>query len=284
MNRLLITGGSGYLGSRLLQLADQSSAWETHTTFFENPIPHPRAHRLDLRDRAATEALIATVRPDVIIHQAVSPRNDEHIAAIVPSARHIMDAAIANHIRLVHVSTDMVFDGENAPYDDDAAPAPLTPYAAAKAEVEALLASVTSDMPDCLIVRPSLIYGFDPIDKQTGWLVDGLKRGDTVRLFTDEIRCPIWVDTAALALLELADSSHSGRLNLVGSPLNRWDFGMLLLNYLRLDPTPNVIPSTVAQSGLKRPRNLTLSNAKAKRWLKTPLLSVEEVGKQLGLA
>jgi dTDP-4-dehydrorhamnose reductase len=212
----------------------------------------------------------------VIIHQAVSPRNDDHIAAIIPSAHHILDAAIDHHIRLVYVSTDMVFDGENAPYDDDATPAPLTPYAAAKAFVEGLL---TSALPaECLIVRPSLIYGFDPIDRQTGWLVDSMKSGVTVRLFTDEFRCPIWIDTTALALLELADSPHTGRLNLVGAPLNRWDFGMRLLKYLNLEPTPNVVPSTVAESNLKRPSNLTLLNAKAKRWLKTPILTVDEVG------
>lgn len=278
MKRLLITGGSGYLGMRLLQLADLTDRWETHTTYFQNPIPHPRAHRLDLRDRAATESLIAHLHPDVILHQAVSPRTVESIAAIVPSARHIMDLAIDHHIRLLHVSTDMVFDGENPPYDDDAPPAPLTPYAAAKAQVESLLMNTMPD--EVLIVRPSLIYGFDPIDKQTGWLVDGLKSGATVRLFTDEIRCPIWVDTTALALLELADSAHTGRLNLVGPPLNRWDFGMMMLKYLHLKPGPNLIKSTVVESGQIRPRNLTLRNEKAKRWLKTPILSVDEVGQR----
>jgi dTDP-4-dehydrorhamnose reductase len=278
--RLLITGGSGYLGNRLLHFAAQHADWETHTTYFENLIDHPHAHRLDLRDRTATETLIATTRPDVILHQAVSPRNNDHIAAIIPSARHIMDAAIDHHIRLVHVSTDMVFDGENAPYEDDASPAPLTPYAAAKAFVEGLLMSAMPD--EVLIVRPSLMYGFDPIDKQTGWLVDGIREVKPVTLFTDEIRCPLWVDTAARALLELAASKHTGRLNLGGPPLNRWEFGMTMLACLEIDPGPTVVQSTVAESGLTRPRDLTLNTAKAERWLKTPLLSVWEAFEEAG--
>jgi len=274
MKRLLITGGSGYLGWRLTQIATASGEWETFPTYFSNPIDHPNGLRLDLRDQAATDKVIASLRPDVIIHQAVSPRNDDHIAAIVPAARHVADAAIDNHARLIHISTDMVWDGEHAPYGDDDRPAPLTPYAAAKAYVESLLMSAMPD--EVLIVRPSLIYGFDPIDKQTGWIVDGIRRNETVRLFADEIRCPIWVDTLAHALLELAASKHTGRLNLGGPPLNRWDFGMRMLACLGIEPGPTIIPSTIAESGLKRPTDLTLDTSRARRWLKTPLVSVQE--------
>jgi dTDP-4-dehydrorhamnose reductase len=272
--RLLVTGGSGYLGRRLLHFADQKSDWDVHTTYFENVIDHAHAHQLDLRNRTAADTLITSLRPDVIIHQAVSPRNNDHISAIVPAARHMMEAAIDHHCRLIHVSTDMVFDGEHAPYDDDAPTSPLTPYAAAKAFAESLLMSAMPD--EVLIVRPSLIYGFDPIDKQTAWLVDGIRDGKPVTLFTDEIRCPIWVDTAARALLELAGLKHTGRLNLGGPPLNRWEFGMTLLACLGLEPGPTVVEGTVAASGLTRPRDLTLNTAKAERWLKTPMLSVWE--------
>ncbi len=274
MKRLLITGGSGYLGRRLTQIAAASGEWEVFPTYLSNPIDHPNGIRLDLRDRAAADKVIASLRPDAIIHQAVSPRSDEHIAAIVPAAQHIMGAAIENHARLIHVSTDMVWDGEHPPYGDDDPPAPLTPYAAAKAYVES---SLMSAMPDkVLIVRPSLIYGFNPIDKQTGWIVDGIRRSETVRLFTDEIRCPIWIDTVSYALLELASSKHTGRFNLGGPPLNRWDFGLKMLACLGVEPGPTVIPGTIAESGLKRPTDLTLDTSRARRWVKTPLVSVQE--------
>ncbi|MEK7785440.1 MAG: sugar nucleotide-binding protein, partial [Chloroflexota bacterium] len=205
MKRLLITGGSGFLGSRLTQLATASEKWGVYPTFFNTPIAHPNAIRLDLRDRVKVEKIVRELRPEVILHQAVSNRNDEHVAAIVPAARHVADAAIDVYARLIHVSTDLVFDGEHPPYTEESPTAPVNPYGAAKAFAEGLIASM---MPEALIVRPSLIYGFDPVDKQTGWLVDGAKRGETVRLFVDEFRCPIWVDTLAMALLELAETRH----------------------------------------------------------------------------
>ena len=274
MKRLMITGGSGFLGARLTQIASASGEWQTFPTFFTHPVNHPNGIRLDLRDRAAVEKVIRDLRPDAIIHQAVSNRSDDHIVAIIPAARHIMDAALDHHIRLIHVSTDLVFDGAHAPYADDAQVAPVNPYGAAKAFAEGLLMSAMPD--EVLIVRPSLIYGFDPIDKQTGWLVEGIQRGQAVRLFTDEFRCPIWVDTLSHALLELAASRHAGRLNLGGQPLNRWDFGMKMLDCLGIDPGPNVIASTIAASGLKRPADLTLDVSKARRWLTTKLLTVKE--------
>jgi dTDP-4-dehydrorhamnose reductase len=168
----------------------------------------------------------------------------------------------------------LVFDGENAPYTEQSPVAPINPYGAAKAFAEGL---ITSMMPEALIVRPSLIYGFDPVDKQTGWIIDGIRKGETVRLFTDEFRCPIWVDTLALALLELAAGRHEGILNLGGpQSLNRWDYGMKMLKHLGLEPGPDVIKSTIAESGLKRARDLTMDMSRARRLLRTPLLTVDE--------
>jgi len=82
MKKVVITGGSGYLGYRLTQIATVSNNWEAFPTFFSNPIDHPNGHRLDLRDRTATDKLIADLRPDVIIHQAISPRSLGDIAAL----------------------------------------------------------------------------------------------------------------------------------------------------------------------------------------------------------
>lgn len=278
MKRLLITGGSGYLGARLTQLADAAD-YETHPTFFSTPITHRRAIQLDLRDKKKVDETIRDLKPDVIIHQAVSNRNDDHVAAIVPAARHIVDAAIDHHIRLIHISTDLVFDGEHPPYTEETPPAPVNPYGAAKAYADGFIASA---IPEALIVRPSLIYGFDPIDKQTAWLINGITKKQTVKLFVDEYRCPIWVDNLAQALLEVAESKLSGILNVAGPQrLNRWDYGMKLLNHLMIDPDGYVVKSTIAESGIKRPADLTLDIRKAQRVLRTKLMGVDEVIERL---
>lgn len=270
---LLITGGSGYLGSRLTALAIQSQAWSVHATYLSRPAAAHFSHQLDLRNQAETAALIDAVRPSVIIHQAVSPRAPADIAAIVPAALHVTAAAQQVGAHVIFVSTDMVFDGARPPYMEESSPAPTNDYASAKVRAEAVVAEGAP--VSSLIVRPSLIYGFDPIDKQTAWLLEGIRTKQSVRLFVNEIRCPIWVDSTALALLELATCRAVGRLNLGGPALNRWDIGMKLLACLGLQAGPAVTPA-LSTSEQRRPTNLTLDTRRARALLATPILSIDE--------
>ncbi len=278
MTRLLVTGASGYLGAYLLRLAHTATDWEVTGTYFaQRPLAAgARLEPLDLRDPEAVRQTFASVLPAVVIHTACSNRDDGNVAAIVPAARNLAAACRAAGCHLVHVSTDLVFDGEHAPYADDAPPAPVMPYGRAKAEAETLVAEI---LPQAAIVRPSLIWALDPQDRQTGWLVDGLRRGSPVTLFTDEFRCPVYLPDLAAALLELAGRPQvSGPLNLGGQQaLNRWDFGRRLLDALGLTLAANVQPGTVAASGLVRARNLTLRSQRAEQTLSTRLRGVDEV-------
>ena len=272
---LLITGGTGYLGQHLISLA---TGWTTHATFFQTPQHVPcdaNFHYCDLRDPSLVDALVSSLHPHAIIHTACSNRTPNEIEAIVPAAKNLAKVAQRLGCRLIHVSTDLVFDGRQAPYAEEALPKPISPYGRAKAEAEA---SVFKLYTKATIVRPSLIYGIHPVDHQTRWLLDGIAQGEPVRLFTDEIRCPIWVNTLARALLELLEKDYAGILHIAGpQPLNRWDFGLAILTMLNHAPTKYVVPSTIVESGLNRPSNLTLSVEKAQQALKTPLLSVTEV-------
>ncbi len=275
MRRLLVTGGSGYLGRRLARLA-ALRGWQVTSVYRTTPPLHGDPLRLDLLNGAAVCATITDLQPNAIIHAACSNRDVANIAAIVPAARHLAEAAQALGARLVHVSTDMVFDGEHAPYADDTALSPLTEYGVAKAEAEGV---VQAACPGAAIGRPSLIWSLDPLDRQTGWLVDGMHKGERVTLFTDEVRCPVHMDDLAAALLALAERPEiAGPLNLGGTQaLNRWEFGLKLLAALGLARGSNVRPGTVAGSGLRRPRDLTLYTERVSQHQLPPLRGVDVV-------
>ncbi len=276
---LLITGGSGYLGSQIVQMAQH---WATHAIYLHHtpaPSQHATFHQCDLRNRKQVEQLLMDVRPSVIIHTACSNQNQDNLDSILPAARNLAEAAVKIDARLIHVSTDLVFDGKQGPYSEAATPSALSEYGQAKTQSEKI---VMTHNTKALVVRPSLIYGINPIDHQTRWLIKGIEENQPIRLFTDEYRSPIWVNTLSLALLELAESTVTGIVHLAGQQaLNRWEFGQAILKMLKRNTPPNVVPSTIKESGMIRPQNLTLDITKAQQLLKTPLLSVAEVSEQL---
>ena len=272
---ILITGGTGYLGSRLLTLARN---WNLHATFNSTPPPYQTAiryHKCDLRQSDAVFELMNDVQPSVIIHTACSNQTPHNLESIVPSALNLSRAAQAHQARLIHLSSDMVFAGEDAPYSETHRTNPITEYGQLKAQAERL---IMTQNPVSLIVRTSLIYGTNPIDHQSRWMLKRIGQGETLCLFTDEIRCPIWIDTLALALLELANKPEMGILHVAGpQALTRWEFGQVMLPLLGQPPSPLLRPGTIEESGLVRPKNLTLNVTKAHQLLSTPLLTVKEV-------
>ncbi len=293
--RVLITGASGYLGAGILRRAPTD--WQIAATYVSHPIEraHVAAFYLDVRDADTVNQVVNQVRPDVVIHTAALMTGEQMIAVNAEGTRHLARATKQIGARLIHLSSDVIFDGEHAPYDESAQPHPLIPYAVSKARAEEI---VRQEFPDALIVRTSLIYGFDPMDPRTRQVLDG----DMPRLFTDEYRCPILVDDLADALIELAQMSLRAKrsnphlrgdcfvaqnaprndidsisvINLAGAQrISRYDFGIALAQKYRV--APRFAPALSASHPTPRPRDCTLDISLAQKILQTKLRGVDEI-------
>lgn len=278
-NRLLITGGSGYLGRCLTSRAVEKS-FSVYTTYYSDPdrIQAGQPILLDLADQEAVWQLVKALVPQAIIHTAaINPGGDEvkmmRINAL--GSTYVAEAAAAVGARLVHVSTDVVHDGQQAPYDDEAPPNPLNTYGRSKAIAEAV---VTEVCPQAAIVRTSLIYGLAEMDRGTAGFVRRLQAGEELVLFNDVLRQPIWVETLAEALLKLIELDFTGTLNVVGEQiLTREQFGRRMLAWWQVD-TKNLLRSgRAADISAAIPLDLRLTTAKAERVLQMPFLGVDEV-------
>lgn len=278
-SRLLITGGSGYLGRHLTTKA--AERFEVYTTYrrHANDIKAGQPFSLDLTDRAAVFKLIKDLNPQAVIHAAaVNPGSgDETTMQRVNAAgsRYVAKAAVAVKARLVHVSTDVVHDGRHAPYADDARPAPLNGYGRSKAVAEANVAEVD---PYAAIVRTSLIYGLKEMDRSTAGFVERLERNEPLVLFDDVIRQPIWVETLAEALLKLIEVDFGGTLNVAGrQALTRAAFGRRMLTHWHIDVSDRLQLGRAADISDTIPLDLRLSVAKAERLLGMTFPGVDEV-------
>jgi dTDP-4-dehydrorhamnose reductase len=269
--RVLITGASGQLGGYLLrELAAQgipAAAW-SHTR--EGRLFGVPLQLVDLANPDAIALAFHGANPSTVIHAAA-------VATVADCARDPARAETVNvrgsatlaeladraRVRLVLVSTDLVFDGEHAPYREGDDPAPLSAYGRSKAAAErAVLA-----LPRHAAVRLSLLFGPSLSGRPAFFdnQIAALRAGRPVRLFHDEWRTPLALPAAAQALVALARSSFTGLLHLGGPErLSRLEMGQRLAAGLGLSPATIVPASRTDQPGPEpRPRDTSLDSS---RW------------------
>ncbi|MGW1965563.1 SDR family oxidoreductase [Streptomyces sp. NPDC001935] len=228
--RILIIGGSGFLGTELVRQT-VAAGWETAATSCSWPgsLPGVAWYELDLRVPGRLDDVLAEVAPLAVVN-ATSKGSDWTVTA--DAALHLVAAAAKRGCRLVHVSSDAVFSGARIHYDETCLPDPLTPYGAAKATAETAVRLLA---PEAAIVRTSLIvgHGRSAHERMVHDLVAGARDGV---LFTDDIRCPVHVDDLASAVCELAASDHTGTFHLAGpDALSRHELGVLIAGRDGLD-------------------------------------------------
>ncbi len=249
---LLVTGGSGYLGRELLRRSPGAVGASRKSGL-----------RVDVRDAAAVQAAFAELRPAVVIHTAYDM---EDRATTYGGAVNVARAAARVGARLIHLSSDLVFDGtKSTPYIEEDEPVPLSAYGRDKADAER---AVREAHPGALVVRTSLLYGGAEPGTQERMAADP----DAV-FFTDELGSPVHVGDLAAALLELAARDDAGILHAAGAEvLSRYELARLLA------PDPERVSSmTIAESGLVRPRNCALSSDRAAALLRTGLRGARQV-------
>lgn len=237
MNRLLVFGGSGLLGRHLLEWAGGSAGPEviaTHLTSPPSALGDATWCRCDILDRKAVFRLVDDVRPDVVVNAAYRQSGPDAHEICSIGARSVAEACALVDARLIHISTDLVFDGTlGRPYTETDDPTPLGSYGDAKAEAEAL---VSDSLDDVAIVRTSLIYGESTAPQER--LVERAIADGDIAFFTDEWRSPAEVRRLAAAVGSLASTSYTGLIHLAGDErIDRLGFARLLATGLGLDPS-----------------------------------------------
>lgn len=268
--RVLLTGATGQLGAYLVrELLGRGVALTAWGHSRPATVFGVSAQPVDLTDSESLAAAFAQAGPDVVIHAAAMSavadcaREPERAEAVnVGGTATLADLCNLAGARFVYVSTDLVFDGEQARYSEGAAVAPLSVYGRTKAAGErAVLTSGRN-----AVVRVSLLFGPSLTGRPNFFdaQVAALRERRSVRLFHDEWRTPLGLVTAARALAEIAASDVAGLLH-VGGPerLSRLEMGQRLAMHLGVE-SPVIEPvSRLSVPGEPRPRDTSLGST---RW------------------
>jgi dTDP-4-dehydrorhamnose reductase len=270
MRKLLVTGASGFLGWNVCRAARHS--WDVFGIWLSHPVAVDKVKLLqaDLADPEPLHGIFNDIRPDAVVHCAAYPEPDKCQLNPDVSYRINVQASLAiaslcatAGIPCVFTSSDLVFGGDNAPYDEESRPGPVNIYGEHKLAAER---GMLSKYPDVTICRMPLMFGdaVAPAKSSIQPLIASLVEQRKFKLFTDEYRTPVSGATAARGLL-LALEKTPRLLHCGGREhVSRYDIGVLVAKAIGKDPF-NIIPALQKEStqSAPRPRDVSLVSEKA---------------------
>ena len=285
MKRILVTGGSGFLGRYVtLALKNRYTVLGTYHSQ-ANGLDTRELIRLDLTEADAVREAFTAFHPDVVVHTAAL--SDVDACERHPEAAHLVNvrgteavarAAVAVGARLISISTDQVYDGVKGHYDETDVPQPLMVYGRTKLEGEH---RATAICQHTVILRLALMYGWGTSARLNfvDWLVRRLRERQEVPLFVDQYRTPLYVVQASEVIGRLIDAPEvQGTFNLGGGErINRYAFGLTLCEVFDL---PNTLLKPIemgSATGLAaRPRDCSMNSVRLSGLLQITPLTVAE--------
>lgn len=268
----IIGAGSKTAAALTTMLLEETNA--NLLLFSSRPIisadPRITSFALDILDRNALKEPLLAALPNIVINTAAMTNVDacetdrglawalnvtlvEHLARIC----RIVDA------RLIHYSTDYVFDGAKGPYAETDVPRPINYYGKSKLAGENVC--LGAGIPTA-IIRTNVVYGADPEKNDfVKWLIQSLEEGKSVQVVNDQFSNPTLVDDLALATLRIITKNRTGVYHVGGADyLNRYDFARRIAETFKFtDAKIEPISTASLNQAAKRPLRGGLITLKA---------------------
>jgi dTDP-4-dehydrorhamnose reductase len=283
---ILITGSNGLLGQKLVTDFHphyKVIACDLHPESFLS-FPNLSYESLDITNRRQLGFHLSFYHPQVIINAAAYTdvdgceiHKDKAWAVNVGGVGNLVSFSKEQKIKLIQLSTDYIFNGEDGPYSEEDSPDPINFYGETKLESEKIIKESGIDL---LIVRTNVLYGFGKNVKPNFllWLLDKLSQNEKIQIVTDQFNNPTLADNLSLCILEMVRKNVSGTYHLAGSEyLSRYDFAIKVADKFNFDKD-NILPAKtdLLQQKAKRPYKGGLKIDKAKSILETELLNVDQ--------
>lgn len=278
---ILVTGASGLLGLNLA--LEASRDYQVYGLVNEHRlIDAPfTVVRGNLMIPGTAERLLDELQPDWVVHCAAlanldacesDPLMAQELNTEVP--RQLARIVARGGARLLHVSTDAVFDGTHGNYSETDAPSPVGVYSRTKLAGEV---AVAQENPQAIIARVNL-FGFS-LSRQRSlgeFFLYNLQAGRRVKGFTDVYFCPLLANDLAQLFIEMLACELSGLYHVLSSEcLSKYEFGVRIARRFSLEESL-ISPVSVQEGGLKAARspNLTLRTDKLSQALGKPIPTV----------
>ena len=246
MNRVLICGSNGLFGQRLaLMLSPQTEYEVLNTSRKRSFVFDDRLFdytQLDITKKSDVKSLVSSFHPTTIINAAAAAdvdwcelhREDAWKINVV-GVEHLIEAARKVGARLIHISTDYIFDGTHGPYSEDDKPNPISYYGKSKLASENAVR--IAGIP-YTIFRTIVLYGtgIGVRDNFPTWVVKNLRACRTIRCSEDQFSNPTHVNDLAFAAVKGFELNRDGIYHICGSErVSRFQFAVRTAELFGLD-------------------------------------------------
>lgn len=271
--KILITGGSGLLAVNW--------AIQTRDVFEIILCQHTRVVAvkgvknilLDLSEITSITDAILLLKPDLVVHTAGLTNVDEceknrelSEETNITLSLNVAIACKKTETKLVHISTDHLYDGKKQYLKEDEEVSPVNIYGETKAASEE---KVLENNPAALIIRTNFYgYGTSYRKSFSDFIINNLKSNQSVDLFDDVFYTPIIIESLVSIVHLLVDKNEKGVFNIVGDDrISKYQFGIKVAQEFDLNSSLIKKVKFFDQKLVKRPRDMSLSNKKVSNHL-----------------
>ncbi len=284
--RILILGASGLLGSTLSIYLEKY--FDIILCSYKQKVES--SHRVyanfDVRDRDNFKSLLLKLNPDYIINCIaltdvdLCEKNNKLAYDLNVEVVQNIISSCSKQCKLIHISTDYVFDGTKAPYKEEDIPNPTCYYGKTKLEAENLIRSSNKKY---IIFRTSVLFNNSTNHNFYNWVRLSLKNKDKIKVVTDQISNPTWTWSLSEAIFKSIINNIDGLFHFAGNDiLSRYDFSLRIALASGFQ-TQNIVPisSDDLNQKARRPLNTSLENNKIQKILDIDHPTLDFVLKQL---
>ena len=284
MKKLLIIGGSGLVGSTLIEYA--KTDYDIHFTINTNEssfddIPFTK---IDLmKNKSEILNLINDFKPDVVVHTAAHSsvdlcETDHKLANFlhIDVTKDITKLCHQINAKLIYFSTDAVFNGKmNKKYVENDTPHPINYYGKTKLDAEKIILNQSTKN---VILRPSVIYGWHKKSRFTNWIIESLKNKITVDPHVDQYNTPTLVDDLVKSILLIIEQDISGLFHSTGKTcVNRYELANIIADIFGFDnKLIKPVTSNEKKQDAPRPKKTCLDSSKLEKTIDYQFKNISE--------
>jgi dTDP-4-dehydrorhamnose reductase len=318
---MLVLGASGLTGYKLMQLGKKrfetygtynirvvhSRTDNTHNNTNKEDITNTSTNndtntnnnrsllKLDIKKEDEVRKLFREIKPDIVINTIAlhnvdycESHEEEAFSVNTKAVGRVVDLCNNLGCRLVHISTDFVFDGnKGTSYSESDSPNPISVYAKSKLEGEQ---HVRSSATSYSILRPSVVYGWTPLETQDSisssgkpinfalWALSKMNKGERIKIVNDQFTSPTLADILAAVALRVAITEKNELYHVSGtSCISRYEFTKkisIMMGYSSNSIEP--VQSNSFSQAAKRPINSCLDCQRVQTELKYKLPDVDQ--------